>query len=89
MLVFKNSNVYVEWRAHWRRKMRDVTQLIRMCKDSLRTHPNGSWRYCQIQSDLRGLKQQARTLQMARFAVEADYKRRKGNGPVVLETGLV
>jgi hypothetical protein len=36
MLQFKNRDAYVEWRAHWRRKLADVNMCIRLSKNAVR-----------------------------------------------------
>lgn len=76
MLKFKNGHAYREWRAHWRRSMAITVNEIRLLKTTMRSRevPNGSWRWTSCQSQLQAVKQHARSLQMARWAVEEAHK---------------
>lgn len=70
---FKSRQAYLEWRAHWRRSVKDVSSVIRTHKDEARKPTNNSERQREAQSNLRSSQMLARCLYMALETAKEEY----------------
>ena len=71
---FKTYGEYIEWRAHWRRDYREVSSVIRSCKIEERKPTNNTEAQKLAQSTKRRHQCLARTLMLAREAIETRRK---------------
>ncbi len=66
---FKNRYAYLEWRCHWRRRYREISNEISMLKSRCRYGINPR----SYQSVLAALKCEARAMMIGREAVRERY----------------
>lgn len=71
---FKSYNEYIEWRAHWRKQYREVSDTLRRTKTEARKPTNNTERVKVLMSTQRSLQMTARSMMMARESVETYRK---------------
>lgn len=76
-LKFKNASEYIRWRTHWRRELREVSMALHTLKKCARGPTNNLSRHKSYLRQISNLKITARTMMMAREAVEEAYRARR------------